>query len=269
VIGGHKHTYALSYPIKEKYSWTKHEPDPQDSTKEIWYDSKTDTKPMLPTLADEAGENPAYEISWKIDLTSDDTRNEYNVSTDRSKIANTKYLNSTKTPYIPQALYESCGEAIYDAQKKGLFRCCSLIDTTSNSKYDGFVNYSMCQATGYKLKSNKELPSQIQVFSKIIPKTNHKASGDSPNADQLYPMYSVLEFNNDCSELNVTMNRITGIFASLGTDTFTQTSYGKGDMDVQTLCTNQDGMYGNWMNIEDAEEAYNADIKNRYLHIIF
>lgn len=269
VIGGHKHTYALSYPIKEKYSWTKHEPDPQDSTKEIWYDSKTDTKPMFSTLSDEAGENPTYEISWKIDLTSDDTRNEYNVSTDRSKIANTKYLNSTKTPYIPQTLYESCGEAIYDAQKKGLFRCCSLIDTTSNSKYDGFVNYSMCQATGYKLKSNKELPSQIQVFSKIIPKTNHKASGDSPNADQLYPMYSVLEFNNDCSELNVTMNRITGIFASLGKDTFTQTSYGKGDMDVQTLCTDQDGMYGNWMSIEDAEEAYNADIKNRYLHIIF
>lgn len=82
-------------------------------------------------------------------------------------------------------------------------------------------------------------------------------------------MYSVLEFNNDCSELNVTMNRITGIFATLGKDTFTQTSYGKDEMDVQTLCTNQTGMYGNWMSIADAEEAYNTDIKNRYLHIIF
>lgn len=260
VIGGHKHTYALSHPIKEKYSWTYNG---------VTKDSGAEIKPMFSTLADEAGITPEYEISWKIDLTSDETRNEYNVSTDRSKIANTKYLNSTKTPYIPQELYTSCGEAIYEAQKKGLFRCCSLIDTTSNSKYDGFVNYSMCQATGYKLKSNKELPSQIQVFSKIIPHTNHKASGDSPNANQLYPMYSVLEFNNDCSELNVTMNRITGIFASDGKDSFTQTSYGKGDMGVQTLCTDQAGMYGNWMSIEDAEKAYNTDIKNRYLHIIF
>ena len=260
VIGGHKHTYALSHPIKEKYSWIYNG---------VTKDSGTEIKPMFSTLADEAGVTPEYEISWKIDLTSDETRNEYNVSTDRSKIANTKYLNSTKTPYIPQELYASCGEAIYEAQKSGLFRCCSLIDTTSNSNYNGFVNYSMCQATGYKLKSNKELPSQIQVFSKIIPQTTHKASGDSPNDNQLYPMYSVLEFNNDCSELNVTMNRITGIFATLGKDTFTQTSYGKDEMDVQTLCTNQTGMYGNWMSIADAEEAYNTDIKNRYLHIIF
>ena len=260
VIGGHKHTYALSHPIKEKYSWTYNG---------VTKDSGVEIKPMFSTLADEAGTTPEYEISWKIDLMSDETRNEYNVSTDRSKIANTKYLNSTKTPYIPQELYTSCGEAIYEAQKSGLFRCCSLIDTTSNSNYNGFVNYSMCQATGYKLKSNKELPSEIQVFSKIIPKTTHKASGDSPNANQLYPMYSVLEFNNDCSELNVTMNRITGIFASDGKDSFTQTSYGKGDMGVQTLCTDQDGMYGNWMSIEDAEKAYNTDIKNRYLHIIF
>ena len=260
VIGGHKHTYALSHPIKEKYSWTYNG---------VTKDSGTEIKPMFSTLADEAGVTPEYEISWKIDLTSDETRNEYNVSTDRSKIANTKYLNSTKTPYIPQELYASCGEAIYEAQKSGLFRCCSLINTTSNSNYNGFVNYSMCQATGYKLKSNKELPSEIQVFSKIIPKTTHNASGDSPNTNQLYPMYSVLEFNNDCSELNVTMNRITGIFASDGKDSFTQTSYGKGDMGVQTLCTDQDGMYGNWMSIEDAEKAYNTDIKNRYLHIIF
>ena len=260
VIGGHKHTYALSHPIKEKYFWIYNG---------VTKDSGTEIKPMFSTLADEAGVTPEYEISWKIDLTSDETRNEYNVSTDRSKIANTKYLNSTKTPYIPQELYASCGEAIYEAQKSGLFRCCSLINTTSNPQYNGFVNYSMCQATGYKLKSNKELPSQIQVFSKIIPQTTHKASGDSPNDNQLYPMYSVLEFNNDCSELNVTMNRITGIFATLGKDTFTQTSYGKDEMDVQTLCTNQTGMYGNWMSIADAEEAYNTDIKNRYLHIIF
>ena len=95
----------------------------------------------------------------------------------------------------------------------------------------------MCQATGYKLKSNKELPSQLQVFSKIIPMTTHKKSSDSPNANQLYPMYSVLEFNDDCSEVSVSMNRITGIFKKDGADKFTQIDYGTKKMGKETLCT--------------------------------
>ncbi len=238
VIGGHKHTYALSYPIKEKYSWVYTGDTVIDGieTNHV-YDSAIKIKPMSATLADEAGSSPIFNVSWDIDLTTDEVRTEYNVTIDRTKIGDNKTLNSTKTPYIPKHLYDTYGKDVYDAGKTGIVRCCTPLEIVGNTDYDGYVTYSMCQATGYKLKSNKELPSQLQVFSKIIPMTTHKASGDSPNANQLYPMYSVLEFNDDCSEVSVSMNRITGIFKKDGADKFTQIDYGTKKMGKQTLCT--------------------------------
>ena len=236
VIGGHKHTYALSYPIKEKYSWKYTGDVIMDGIETNYvYDSAKKIKPMSATLADEAGSSPIFNVSWDIDLTTDEVRAEYNVTTDRTVIGD-KALNSTKTPYIPKHLYDTYGKDVYDAGKTGIVRCCTPLEIVGNTDYDGFVTYSMCQATGYKLKSNKELPSQLQVFSKIIPMTTHKASGDSPNANQLYPMYSVLEFNDDCSEVSVSMNRITGIFKKDGADKFTQIDYGTKKMGKETLC---------------------------------
>lgn len=230
VIGGHKHTYALSYPVKEKYSWTYNG---------VTKDSATEIKPMFATLADEAGATPTYEVSWDIDITTDEVRDEYHITTTRegdNGVPNTVKLNSTKTPYVPENLYLGYGKDAYEKSNSGLFRCCTPLTVTNNDNYDGFVTYSMCQATGYKLKSNKELPSEVQVFSKIIPLTTHGAS-DSPSAEQLYPMYSVLEFNNDCSEVDVTMNRITGIFKKDGADKFDQLNYGSKAMTKQCLCT--------------------------------
>ena len=238
VIGGHKHTYALSYPIKEKYSWAyTGESVITGIETNHTYDSAEKIKPMSVTLADEAGSSPKFNVSWDIDLTSDETRTEYNVTTDRTTIGDNKTLNSTKTPYIPKHLYDTYGKDVYNTGKSGIVRCCTPLEIIDNTDYDGFVTYSMCQATGYKLKSNKELPSQLQVFSKIIPMTNHKKYSDSPNANQLYPMYSVLEFNDDCSEVSVSMNRITGIFKKDGADKFTQIDYGTKKMGKETLCT--------------------------------
>ena len=263
VIGGHKHTYALSYPIREKYTWSLNGAEAVDSGRSI--------KVMLPTLEDEAGETPICLISWDIDLSNDTVRNAYNINTTRSIVPDTTKLNSTKTPYVPQNLYSTYGESVYNNNKGDLFRCCTPLGVSDNGKYDNFVTYSMCQATGYKLKSNKELPSEVQVFSKIIPKTKHNTDGDKPNGSQLYPMYSVLEFSNDFTELNVTMNRISGIFETLDKDTFTQTQYGSGPLDVKTLCTGTyiaetSRLYGTWLT-EDA--AKQKDVDERYLHIKF
>ena len=262
VIGGHKHTYALTYPIKEKYSWTKHEtyietnPDTgEEVSKEIWYDSKDTPKPMLATLADEAGANPANEVDWYIDISDMAIRTKYNITTETSSEGGIPLgvkLNSTKIPYVPENLYNRYAGSLKDGDK---FLCCTKLKVNVdkpegenyNPTYDGFVTYSMCQATGYKLKSNKELPAQTQLFSKIIPQTKYKTDGtDGPHANQLYPMYSVLEFNDDCSEVNVSMNRIVGILLSPGSDTFTQGEYGgynlnvhniDTDLSIQTLCT--------------------------------
>lgn len=45
---------------------------------------------------------------------------------------------------------------------------------TSAPNLEGGVTYFMCQATGFKLTSNKELPSANQKFSIAIPETTVK-----------------------------------------------------------------------------------------------
>ena len=257
VIGGHKHTYAQTYPIKEMYYWT------YDG---VEYDSKNASKPMGPTLADEAGATPDYDIEWKVKDNS-----EYGVTSTENNVPDETKINSTKTPYIPEDLFNEYGLKEYNGRKASVYRCCTPVSVSDNPNYDGFVTYSMCQATGYKLKSNKELPSAAQVFSKLIPQTSDKGTG--ANENQLYPMYSVLDFKeeertNESGEqemvitgLDVLMVRIHGIFKTDGSDTFNQGSYGKSSLSKKYLCTVKDSMYGNW------KDEYTSD--DIYLHINF
>ena len=244
-IGGHKHTYALSYPIKEKYKWC-------ERGEANYTNSLEDTVPMGETLEDEAGINPKYDISWFFEdgdkYDGNDKSGDSDGYTNQYKIAEgvSLKINSTKLPYIPSDLYEAIGKNTFD-RSSDLYRCCTPVDVGDNKKYTGFVNYSMCQATGYKLKSNKELPSAYQVFSKLIPETEIKDGSDKANGNQLYPMFSVLEFEHGSyveddnsyvyyvNGINVKMCRVTGIFKENGKDSFTQTSYGK-DVDLSIQC---------------------------------
>lgn len=259
VIGGHKHTYALTYPVKERYTW-----DYEDGSEVVTTDSSDKIKPMFSTLADEAGETPKYKINWLLDL-DETNRTEIHASTDATQI------NTTKLPYVPKSLYERYGKLAFETYGTDYIRCCSPIEVDKNDNYDGFVSYSMCQATGYKLKSNKELPSKVQVFSKLIPQTQHGKS-DSPSPEQLYPMYSILEFNNDCTELDVKMARIHGIFKADGADKFTQTAYGKKTMSVKYLCQNYNYSAGkpidvSALNPNVGEILYRTDENKYYKYI--
>jgi hypothetical protein len=221
-IGGHKHTYALSYPIKENYQWKNGGNS---------YNSLTNPKPMGATLEDEAGSTPTNEISWVVKANYNVDGNPYNIGQTLSESGDID-ISSTKLPYIPKDLYDKIGKNKFENTENkntDYYRCCTPVDVTDNSKYDGFVNYSMCQATGYKLKSNKELPSAYQVFSKLIPMTTYVDDTDKPNENQLYPMFSVIDFehkNGDISAINVKLCRVAGIFKKDGKDSFTQTSYG-------------------------------------------
>ena len=251
-IGGHKHTYALSYPIKENYQWVNNG---------VTYNSLDGIKEMKPTLEDECGATPENAISWVVTTKYDATNNPYNVS---ARLSGDVSISSTKLPYIPSNLYSMIGENKFKGNDY-YYRCCSPIDTSSNSKYDGFVNYSMCQATGYKLKSNKELPCAYQVFSKLIPMTKNEVtiSGekitfkDTVNGNQLYPMYSVLEFEHNkenISAINVKMCRVAGIFKADGKDSFTQTSYGTKAPSIQYLIEINDD------NVKSIENVLNENI---------
>lgn len=261
-IGGHKHTYALSYPIKENYQWRIKGDNGEYGEPTS---SLTLIKPMSQTLEDESSSTPEYAISWVVVANKDENGNPYNVSASLSGNIN---ISSTKTPYIPNKLYSSIGEkkfGIGENRNTYYYRCCTPVDT-NDDKYDGYVNYSMCQATGYKLKSNKELPCAYQVFSKLIPMTKNEVSGsgdnltfkDTVNGEQLYPMYSVLEFehkNGSINAINVRMCRVTGIFKADGKDSFTQTSYGTGELKINYL------VEVNENNVNDINSALNKSIK--------
>ena len=275
-IGGHKHTYALSYPIKENYQWIDNDG--------VEHNSLDDIKEMKLTLEDESGENPENALSWFVKTSKDEEGNPFNVG---GNITDEISISSTKVPYIPEDLYNAIGKFKFEGNST-YYRCCDPIKVSDDGKYDGFVNYSMCQATGYKLKSNKELPSAYQVFSKLIPKTDNKYEDgkftDTVNENQLYPMYSVLEFvhnrNGVIEAIDVKLCRVAGIFKSDGKDSFTQTSYGTNKPSIQYLIsvtdenvdiikggmTKDNYMYGAWIP-EGEYTTPEMEGKNKYLYI--
>ena len=275
-IGGHKHTYALSYPIKENYQWVD-----KDG---VEHNSLGGIKEMKPTLEDESGKNPENKLSWVVKTSKDEEGNPFNVG---GSLTGEVSISSTKVPYIPEDLYNNIGKFKFEGNST-YYRCCDPITVSDGGKYDGFVNYAMCQATGYKLKSNKELPSAYQVFSKLIPKTDNTYENgkftDTVNGNQLYPMYSVLEFvhnqNGVIEAIDVKLCRVAGIFKADGKDSFTQTSYGTGTPSIQYLIevtdnnvevintgmTKDNYMYGAWI---PEGEYFTPEMegKNKYLYI--
>ena len=78
---------------------------------------------------------------------------------------------------------------------------------TSITSASNAVVYFMCQATGYKQKSNRELPGPAQWFSKILPDTNVQES--AADNTQCFPMYAVFTYENN--KINIALKRIANI----------------------------------------------------------
>ena len=113
---------------------------------------------------------------------------------------------------------------------------------------------------------------------------------DKANGNQLYPMFSVIEFEHDDDEprnvvaINVKLCRVGGVFQSDGKDTFTQTSYGLGDPTIKYLIEvdgdkvefiksvtdkdikEEDYMYGLWVS-ENEYSSLGEGNNNKYLYI--
>ena len=120
---------------------------------------------------------------------------------------------------------------------------------TTNSTYnDNRVVYFMCQATGYKQTSNKELPTNYQSFSKVIPQsiitiTDGVVTKSTADNAQKYPMYSKIIVED--SGWKILLSRINNIQSS--SYKFTQHEFGTGDM-VEQFATQDDSSskYVNW-----------------------
>jgi hypothetical protein len=132
----------------------------------------------------------------------------------------------------------------------------------------------------------------------LIPKTDNTYENgkftDTVNGNQLYPMYSVLEFihNRDgaIEAIDVKLCRVAGIFKADGKDSFTQTSYGTKNPSIQYLVEINDDnkgiliellyngddtkieksnyMYGEWVSDSDYLGLESKLVgSNRYLYI--
>ena len=70
------------------------------------------------------------------------------------------------------------------------------------------VIYFMCQATGYKQTSNKELPGTAQAFSKLLPLTQFNGTKDTASAEQQLPMFGILNIEGTSETTNASLQLV-------------------------------------------------------------
>ena len=213
-IGGHKHTYAVTYPLMENYIYGNK-------------NSKDDgPMNMNSTLEDD------NQVSW---------------------IKDNK--NLSKFPLTLRQKPEGEDPTL-------VFYPSEFVSEFKNGKKG--VIYFMCQATGFKLLSNKELPSPSQTFSQFLPKSDIKRDGENniidskANNDQRSPMFAIIELPSS-HKLNIKLLKLDNI-QSAPNKLFTQINYGKGDIELKSLVPSNSSEipsgtqvtwnYGYWLNGE-------------------
>lgn len=208
-IGGHKHTYSLTWPCREYYCYK----DNAGQWKSSW------TGPMQMT---DSLEHDSIELFWPEGFAKNSGEPDFYKSGEGIK------CDMSKFPLIKATKTQSTTD--------------NFLPMTSSPNLTGGVTYFMCQATGYKLTSNKELPSTDQAFSQYIPETtgNSKASNQ-----QKYPMFGIIEIND--SSYKIRLARVTNIFTS--GFKFTQKDYSTSSMALQWFSadpSNPESSWGKW-----------------------
>lgn len=240
--GGHKHTYAITNELRENYLYSVKDEHDNDVHKSSFADGpmtmprtlKTDTATFTATLNSNAPASGDI-VGSNIQFSND------------GKSVN---VALSKFPLMNIADDVDCPTDTDGKKLKGINK--SADDSTIYPYYGielspgtelGGVIYMMCQATGFKLKSNKELPGPSQRFSFIIPKTTPGDTGDTPSDEQLQPMYT--EIHPDTHEAYLL--RLKNIHS--GKKVLSQTDYGTDPIVPQYLYRNNKNeisMYGKW-----------------------
>lgn len=166
VLGGHKHTQAITWPLLEKYDYKIKEPDGYK-------------------------DNMGHSMQPCIQITAADLT-VFNGATDLKEVLSDAHPR-LKGRLYPNTWVNEDG-AIKDNYISEAYRC----EFELVSKITAPV-YAMSQATGYKHTSNKELPADnIPWCRKYFPNDNGK-----PNANQKNPFFTYINVLNNKIELNV------------------------------------------------------------------
>ena len=224
MIGGHKHTYACTNPLREFY----------------FYDGGTKNSLQDGPMVMESTLEHDDQVSWvaTVGLVTDGAQKNYQFGVDSE---NTVEIHTTKFPIM--IVPEDTPEGII-LNTDTWWPCYGVHEDNYRTK----VVYSMCQATGFKLKSNRELPSDQQKFSYAIPKTTVGTDADTPNDNQLKPMF--IEIVLEDSSYSIYLMRIEEI--TNGTKLFSQDAFStkaayfmylKHEKESEEL----DILYGHWV----------------------
>lgn len=192
VLGGHKHTYACTYPLREYFLFG-------------------------------SGKN------------SKDNYSEYTMSETLENDNVTWVKEGKDLTKFPLTKRADAGQA-----STGFYPYTPVPGLT------GGVTYFMCQATGYKLTSNKELPSANQKFSMAVPQTSNSGGADKANNNQKYPMFGVVKLDGDTYKVQLV--RVANIFNS--SFKFAQNVYSTEAMKLQYFKTVSGNDYGQWVDTE-------------------
>lgn len=199
-LGGHKHTYACTYPVREYF---------------LFGNGKNSKDNYSEYVMERTLEND--NVTWMLD------------GKDLTKYPLTKRNDVGAAP-------------------TGFYPYTPVPDLT------GGVFYFMCQATGYKLTSNKELPSANQKFSMIVPYTTNSGGKDAASNEQKYPMFVGLLLNEHVRQAELI--RIANIFNS--SFKFAQNTYSTDDMKLQWFSDRNHTNYGEWNDSEYTFELANT-----------
>lgn len=207
-------------------------------------------------------------LSWEIkNVTASDNTAYKDVYLSQDYTGDTLTINTTKLPLIDRnsKIFGKPNDGTNYNEKFELpinyYRCVTPFgytftgdNTYASEHLPSPVVYFMLQATGYKITSNKELPSKYQYFSQIVPKTDNTLSNgnmsNTANNNQCYPMYAMLKVDTTgtSTAVDLFMMRVKGIVKSEGNKiTFKQgTKPPQSKVSYEYITPVDDNVYGSW-----------------------
>jgi hypothetical protein len=239
MIGGHKHTYMCSNPLCENYMYTVTDGEGNEVTKSSLIDGPME---MHQTLQDD---NVSFimnvimipETQETVTVDGQPTTVTigqhciYDDGTHEGDDVVRAQIHTSKFPLM-QTVYDknrTVNGAGVEFSNNGNV-CYPYYGITTHHANAHPVVYFMCQATGYKLMSNKELPSGDQRFSMFIPAQNNGKAGP----EQKYAMFAII----DPVEGAIKLARIKGITAKNDNTSKTNNADGQHLLEQNCYSTN-------------------------------
>lgn len=254
VLGGHKHTYTCTYPVREFYFYYKITNGQWDENLTCSYD---EPMIMVDNLSNEYNsEQNKFLTSWEYYFNDPDHPQSFevtqspdaNFSTDKTVfIPEGKQFHTSRLPIVKYGgqLKKEANDGKSSTPYTSEDLKTEYLPIVSNRDMNNGITYFMCQATGYKQTSNKELPGTSQAFTMLLPKTTYNGTKATASAEQQVPMFAIVEFDDE-NQAKLSLIRIMNVQAGKKSPLYNNTNeYGTGDLSFEYINA-ETSRFGQW-----------------------